>query len=396
MAEPVREATDTKFSLVIGGPFYRMLARLGLLGADLLPPLRTAIIISTLAWLPLVLLSMLAGTAWNQDPNQLPFLLDYAAHARYLIAILVLLLMESFADRHVGYIVWQFINHRLLEQEDRAEFFDALRTADHRSSSDWAELIILIVAYGVSLTSFMAYSSVIEDSWLAHDVGGRVEFAAAGWWALLVSLPLFWFLFLRWIWRFIVWARLLKHIARLRLRLVATHPDRCGGLGFMTLFPLIFTPMVFALSCVMAAVVLQNLTFGTGTLIQMGFLFAGWVIVLFLILIGPLVVFAGPLLRLKRNALLEYSGLASHHNLAFEDKWTGEGVSPRDALGSADISSVSDLGGIYQAVYAMRIIPVKIKPLFPLCLAAALPWLAVLAATMPLEELIVLLKGVFL
>ena len=31
------------------------------------------------------------------------------------------------------------------------------------------------------------------------------------------------------------------------------HPDRCGGLGFLTNFPRIFSALAFALSCVIAA-----------------------------------------------------------------------------------------------------------------------------------------------
>jgi hypothetical protein len=41
---------------------------------------------------------------------------------------------------------------------------------------------------------------------------------------------LFWFLLLRWLWRHAVWGLLLRDLARLELRLVATHPDGAGGL----------------------------------------------------------------------------------------------------------------------------------------------------------------------
>lgn len=60
------DKADVKFSLVIGGPFYRLQERLGLLGPDLLPPLKTALFFALIAWLPLALLSMAQGTAWNE------------------------------------------------------------------------------------------------------------------------------------------------------------------------------------------------------------------------------------------------------------------------------------------------------------------------------------------
>jgi hypothetical protein len=69
----------------------------------------------------------------------------------------------------------------------------------------------------------------------------------------LTSNTLFLCLVLRWFWRFLIWATLLWRASRLRLQLMPLHPDRCGGLGFLTLFPGIFCGLVFALSCLIAA-----------------------------------------------------------------------------------------------------------------------------------------------
>jgi len=45
----------------------------------------------------------------------------------------------------------------------------------------------------------------------------------------------------------------LLDMARLRLRLAATHPDRSGGIGFLGQYPILFVGVVFALSCVAAS-----------------------------------------------------------------------------------------------------------------------------------------------
>ena len=58
-------------------------------------------------------------------------------------------------------------------------------------------------------------------------------YSPAGWWHVVVSLPLLIILFLGWIWRLVSWTRLLWLISRLRLRLVASHPDHAAGLGFV-------------------------------------------------------------------------------------------------------------------------------------------------------------------
>ena len=84
----------------------------------------------------------------------------------------------------------------------------------------------------------------------------------AGWWCVLVSAPLFWFLVLRWLWRHLVWGLLLRDVAGLKLRLVATHPDGYGGLAFIGGYPNAFAAFVFAMTCVVAAETLQALLHG--------------------------------------------------------------------------------------------------------------------------------------
>jgi hypothetical protein len=49
----------------------------------------------------------------------------------------------------------------------------------------------------------------------------------------VVSLPLLIILFLGRIWRLVSWTRLPWLMSRLRLRLVASHPDHAAGLGFI-------------------------------------------------------------------------------------------------------------------------------------------------------------------
>jgi hypothetical protein len=48
----------------------------------------------------------------------------------------------------------------------------------------------------------------------------------AGWWHVFVSLPIFQFLMVRWLWRYLIWCRLLWRISRLDLQLIPTHPDQ--------------------------------------------------------------------------------------------------------------------------------------------------------------------------
>ena len=55
----------------------------------------------------------------------------------------------------------------------------------------------------------------------------------AGWWAGLVAMPVLQFLFLRWFFRFFIWARFLWQVSRMDLDLEPTHPDGTAGLHFL-------------------------------------------------------------------------------------------------------------------------------------------------------------------
>lgn len=389
------EDSDTKFSLVSGGPFYRLQQRLGLLGPDLLPPVRTAFIFVALAWLPLLLLSAAQGAAWNESLGGEAFLLDYGAYARFIVAIVALVLMEGVAERHIGTIVRQFFDADLLTPEDRPRFVQALRRADRRSSSARAEAILLVLAYVAPLYPVYELLSVLPHSWLGSQIDGQIRLSPAGWWALLVSFPLMWFLMLRWLWRFVVWTILLRDLARLNLRLVATHPDQSGGLGFLGLFPSTFAPLAFVMSSVAASGALQTIMFAHTPPQALAWPFLGWLVLMIMIFVGPILVFTPLLSRFRRQALLKYGVFAGGHNRRFEEKWLHEHRHREDALGTPDISSLSDMGAVYAQVRSMRSIPAGRETFLPLFIAIGLPWFAILLTQVPLVKIMQMLVGNF-
>jgi hypothetical protein len=59
------------------------------------------------------------------------------------------------------------------------------------------------------------------------------QLSLAGIWYGYVSLPIFQFLLVRWYYRLVIWALFLWRVSRIRLNLIAVHPDRLGGLGFL-------------------------------------------------------------------------------------------------------------------------------------------------------------------
>lgn len=375
-------------SIIIGGPFWRLQQRLGLLGPDGLPPLSTALIFAAVAWLPPAILSAAQGTFWKEALGGRAFLFDFAAYARFLIAILVLVATEGIAKKRGSALFCQFIDAGLVPAEEEPRFTKALQQADRRGSSVLAEAIIVGIAYVTSADAVFVQVNNLRESWMGNLVAGQEQLSLAGWWTLLISLPLFWFILLRWFWRFLVMTILLRQIARLKLQLVATHPDLRGGIGFLGLYPTIFSGLIFALSCVVASTFMGGGLFADWPLNSLLAPFLMWVAIVLIIFVGPLTVFAPALLELKRRGLLEYGAFACEHNRAFEQKWIQRGTVDQDPLGAPEISSLADLTTALQSIRAMLVIPVGRGGLWILVSAAGLPWVAVLFSKVPFMEVL--------
>ncbi|MEH6355172.1 MAG: hypothetical protein V7760_04000 [Marinobacter sp.] len=392
----MKNYSDMPFSLVTGGPFYRLQKRLGLLGEDLLPSTAAALIFVGIVWLPLAVLSMVGGTAWNSESGGSGFFLDYSGYARFMVAVYMLTAMERIADRRTGIVLRQFLNGEVIDDKEFVNFRAVLVKADRNTSSNRIEFFLLILAFAASVNGAQIYLSTMGDSWFGARVDGAAELTLAGWWAVLVSLPFVWFLMLRWMYRFFVWTILLKDISRLKLRLVATHPDGCGGIGFLALFPTVFSMMVFALSCVTAAVVLQDVVYSGSSLEWAGAMFGVWLAIILLVFIGPLMLFYPVLYQLKIRAMIDYGAVATRQARALEVRWSDLLSKSSDPVPPVmESSSLADLSDGYHAIRSIHAVPVSGATFLALITATGIPWLAVLLSQVPLLQLISTLARVF-
>jgi len=388
-------APGGRFSLVLGGPFHTALRHLGLTGADQLPTRGAAAALALLAWLPPALLALAQARVDPSYPGW-SFFGDWTVYARYLIAIWVMLATERYADHRIGLLTRHFREAQLVPDDALPAFAEALDIADRRSSSRLAEGIILVAA--------LVWSSAVESyvvglagsSWEGTLVGGHVVLSWAGEAGRFVSNPLFLFLVFRWVWRFLVWTVLLFRISRLPLQLTPMHPDRSAGLGFLAIYPSIFSGFVLALSCVIASSFVKEIGLERQTSQTVWLAVGAWLSLSLVLFLGPLFVFVEPLYAARERALLEYGRLAHQHHLAFHRRWVREERSGEALVGSGDASSASDLNASVQAVREMRIVPVDRAAVAQLVVAAGVPMLAVVATQIPLLELARWLIGTIL
>jgi hypothetical protein len=387
------------FSFNRHGPFYRLERRLGLPLESDLAVARGAVLFVALAWIPVVLLAALQGHALNEH-HERAILYDFSAYA-FAIAIVAFVLMEQTSDRRMAWLVSQFTARGIAPEYSRECFAQARQNMARRTGSRLAEALILVGAYLLAYTWIQRGAARIEGgTWFGQVADGGLHLTLAGWWLLLVALPLFWFLLGRWLWRFVTWGRLLREIARCDLRLVATHPDRCGGLAFIGQYPQTYVLFVFSLSLVIAATVLKQVVYAGASLMSFKFALLGVIVFLNVAFVLPLFAFTPVLLKLKKQGLSRYGALVSRHHLAFEAKWisgdNASGVAAADPLGAPDASSLADLSASYQIIQEMRPVPVTKQSIVPLVLAALLPFVAVAATQAPFKQILGAVKGLLL
>ena len=93
MTKPEIPDETADFSLVHGGPLFRFYRRAHLSGDAFELVSRRVVVIALVAWLPLLVLSLIGGHALG-GTIKIPFLYDIEAHVRFLIALPLLIIAE--------------------------------------------------------------------------------------------------------------------------------------------------------------------------------------------------------------------------------------------------------------------------------------------------------------
>lgn len=178
------------------------------------------------------------------------------------------------------------------------------------------------------------------------------------------------------------------------LQLIPSHPDLSAGLGFLSPTQTKFGRVVFAVSCVIAARIGEEIVYGGASLRDQKSVIASYVATMLIILLAPLLLFTPRLFIVKRRGLLEYGALGSEYTQAFHKKWIRkEGSEGESILGSSDIQSLADLGNSFGFVRNMRPFPIDRNSLLPIVAAIALPMLPLLLTVYPIQDLVVKIIG---
>ncbi len=382
-----RTETDTEtlsVSLVRDDLFFRAQRAIGLVPRTGLGIARRALGYALVAWLPIALWVAVAGHAIEGAVDE-PLLQHFGVSVRCLIAIPLLVLAEAMAQATMRRLLPQFVRAGLVT--DLPAFVKTLESVKRLRDRTLPWVVIAAVV--------LAWTILAPDTHQGHDVrwAGDVQrpegIGFGGWWYLYVARPIYLVLALAWLWRIVLAFVLFRRLAALPLSLVPTHPDRVGGLGFLESVPVAFALVILAFSAVFAAGWAHDVVYHGLSVASLKVPVGGFLVLVAVVFLAPLVVFGGPLRRAKRAALLEYGALVAEHGRTVHRRWIEKKPVEDDALISApEIGPVADVQAIYEAVQKMRSLPIGKSTLLAVVVPALIPVLIVVSLQVPIGQLL--------
>ena len=364
------------------GPPLRLQKSLGLVKPDQPRAVRRALVAATIAWAPLALLAALQTLRFPDGPAD-SFFSDFSVHARYLIALPALILAERDCIPRLEKIVHHFVDVGLIPKSEMQRYRTAVESTRRLLDSRYGDLLVPIVSYLAVIPLMVNVLPDLIPPWQRTAAG---SFSLAGWWHLLVSLPLLLILTFGWLWRLALWARFLALMASLHLQLLPSHPDLVGGLNFVSTSLRGFRLISFALSAILAGSVADRVVYqGTNLLSykrDMGVL----LVFILILCAGPLTVFARRLREAKIRGIFEYGALANRLGGEFESKWLqANRETKQEMLEVPDFSATTDFYSVAANVYEMRDLPFKARDLVAPILPAVVPFLLLVFFQIPFQ-----------
>jgi hypothetical protein len=350
-------------SLVEGDVLNRTLARLGPFGRRRrFHVIYRSLLLIAVTWLPTAILALWSGYSGTELSGS-NFFADFAAYAQFVLGLPLFVLAESIVDRATRDAGIDFSDTGVIFEHDLPRLNTLHRRIDRLQRSGVSDVICL--ALGFVLSGFIIFTELrhpgLMPSWHSGPCGRLRCPTAPGWWEFTVALPLLNYWWLRIAWKSLLWTEYLRAVSRLRLDVVATHPDRVGGIGFVSKVQGHFAWVLFAygISNVAATVGYEIAIEGVDMWIPpvwgpvLGFVVVGPSLFL-----APLLMFTRQLRRTKRRALRLYRERVMEQVRLYEAE-----VLPRSAAARAEVASLVDVQAmnqfsqLFERVESMRVVP---------------------------------------
>jgi hypothetical protein len=378
---------EDDFSLVLGGPLYKLYLRARLSTPRLGLVRRRVVIVSLVCWLPLLVLSITAGHVFGSV--DVPFLRDVEVHTRFLLTLPILIVAEFIVHERIVLLIRQFVLRDLIAVENRQRFAQIISSTTRLRNSVLLELVLLVLCFTVGHWVWNERIALKTATWYETNYAGELHLTAAGYWYEFVSLAIFRFILFRWYYRLFLWYYFLWRVRGLPLQLNLYHPDRAGGLGFLAGSMFAFAPVLLAHTVFLSGVIYDRILHAGASLLAFRMEIIGSLLALLLLVLIPLCFFVIHLERAQRMAGGEFGLLSSHYVNDFRDKWVQHtSINAEPILGTPDIQALADLGHSYDVISNISLIPFGKDALIRLVAILILPLLPLTLTMVPLKQIV--------
>jgi len=373
------------YAFASGGILWKIADRAKFESRSLRQQIYFVLVLILFFWVPLAALSLI-----KLGPSQfyLLFLRDIATHVRFLFVLTVLLFSRRILNTSFNRTISFFHESKILDKANEPEFEKVMSWLKRWSKSQIIDLIFIVAVYifiYVQVTD-QTHRSNTYAPW--HILDNKIT--TAGWWYLVISLPILQMLLYRWLYTILLWIIFLRKVSRLNLHLSPLHPDGSAGLGFMQYTQLSFVPVAFAFSALTAGVMNNMIIFSGVSIVDYKMTIGSILVFVLLLLLLPLLQFVPILARVKRKYFLEYSLQAWPIARKFEEELKAFYLAEEER---PDTSWHIDLIGSFEKTKDMKIILIDKTLLLAFTAAVILPFLPVLAQQVPLKEILFNLMG---
>lgn len=375
------DRSEPAFTLSGGGLAHDVMQRLGLAHGDAHDVRRQSAALVAMGWLGMMTLAVLESLFGGSTA----LVRDVSVHVRLLVAIPLFVMATAVMTDRCRDPLDQLAHGQ--PEPVRAGVARILERATRVRDAWLPELVFVVAALAISVSLW----SMSGSAGLVGRHAGAPDVSATHGWYALVGLPLFMFFLARTLWLWILWGWICWQVSRLPLSVIATHPDRAGGLEYIARPIAGFAVVAAADSAVVASAWAEPLVDEGATFSTYGPSLAMLVLLHLVIALTPSCFFFGHLLRGRLAGLRAYDRLARRYVDAFHERWVVNAGGHHELLGASDIQSLADLGGSYEVVEQMRVVPFGRRLVSMVVLATLVPMLPLAFTQMSAQEVVAML-----
>ena len=376
------------FSISEGGLFHSILVKTHLNNSAL----KQIVAILCITWLPLLVITAFEGTIYSGV--KIPFLKDAAIQMRLLVALPVLLIIKYIIDAKALDLEKYFSDTLMTDNDQQFILNRELHRMKRLASSAVAEIVLLLIVIVVTISPYKGGMITGTASWVIAD--GRMDtvLSFAGKWAHFISIPVFQFLILRWLWRYIIWALFLFRLSRTRLNLQPNHPDQAGGLGIVADVQKYFGLIFLVVSILASGEFMKRIMENPDSFSSIRGEAIGYITICVIIIFLPLFFFTGKLIKTRHKALIDYGNLGASLSNKFNEEWVGDiPIEKKASEGYISTSTLQDYSTVYRATENMRYIPFKLSEVILVTFILFIPYVPILVIRFSIIDLLQRLFG---